>query len=44
VHAYKFEIERIDDNVKRCKDTYCAMMRQNGLGVVEEMPGQEEMD
>jgi hypothetical protein len=34
VHAYGFEIERIEDNIKRCKQTYFHMAKQNTLGVV----------
>jgi hypothetical protein len=27
VHAYGFEIERIDKNIKTCKEEYFAMLR-----------------
>jgi hypothetical protein len=43
VHAYKFEIERIDGQIKQCKDAYIGMMKQQSLGVIEERPGQEDM-
>ena len=35
VHAYKFEIDRINVKIKQCKDVYF-QMRQQQLGVVQE--------
>jgi hypothetical protein len=32
--AYRFEIERIDANIKETKETYFQMLRSNGLGIV----------
>ena len=35
VHAYKFEIDRINGKIKQCKDVFF-QMRQQQLGVVQE--------
>jgi len=41
VHAYKFEIERIDGQIKQTKDAYFQMMKQQNMGMIPEMPEQE---
>jgi len=43
VHAYKFEIDRIDGQIKTTKDTYFQMMRQQQMGMIPEMPEDMEM-
>lgn len=42
VHAYKFEIDRIDGQIKTTKDTYFQMMKQQQMGMIPEMP--EDME
>ena len=37
VHAYKFEIERINAQIQQTKQTYFQIMRQKNLGIVPEM-------
>jgi hypothetical protein len=43
VHAYKFEIERIDGQIKQCKEAYFQMMKDANNGIIQEIPGQEDM-
>lgn len=37
VSAYKYEIERVDTRIKKCKDLYFQMRQQQSLGVVQEI-------
>lgn len=44
VNAYRFEIERIEGQIKETREHYFQMKQQENMGMIQEMDENQEME